>query len=98
MATIVNVHGGDFVPGSIGTFSSGVLKLKTLEHPFLGETIPVQRIVDVEIVAQEGVGRPGAAVGRAIVGSVLLGPIGALAGAATTKQRTDITFAASFQD
>ena len=99
MATIT-VYGGDFKAGQ-GTYSSKQFNLKSDTGPgvFFGESIPLDRLAKLETVSLENNGRDtGSTVGRALVGELLVGPIGAIIAAGTAKNRNQVTFLASFDD
>jgi hypothetical protein len=105
MSRNFKVRAGDFVVGSTGTlhFSfSGrptVLGLKSYGR-FFNESISLDRVASVEILAQDNVGRSGSAILRGAVGDILLGPVGAVVGAISSSDRrqTEIMFRADFDD
>jgi hypothetical protein len=99
LATIT-VYGGDFKAGQ-GTYSSKQFNLKSDTGPgvFFGESIPLDRLAKLETVSLENNGRDtGSTVGRALVGELLVGPIGAIIAAGTAKNRNQVTFLATFDD
>lgn len=81
----IKIHGGDFVAGRSGTFRFGVLTLPTPYDSWHGipvsrwEKIPLSKVMRVEAVNKEMRHRPGAAVGRGLVGGMLGWPMGAVA-------------------
>ena len=50
----IKVHAGDFLEGD-SQYSFGSLILKTKEHNFLGETIPITELELVDIASEENV-------------------------------------------
>jgi hypothetical protein len=104
---IIKVCAGDFAANSVGaiTYTDSFLRNKPcaislkVAGRFLRESIPVHNLVRVEIVAQDNVGRSGNMILRGAVGAALLGPVGAIVGAATTSRRqTEVMFRADFND
>jgi hypothetical protein len=112
MSKGIKVCAGDFAVGSVGkiSYSSGKpcaisFEDRSIRERFLRdlsesiESIPLHNLVRVEIVAQDNVGKSGNMILRGVVGGALLGPVGAIAGAATTARRqTEIMFRADFND
>jgi hypothetical protein len=112
MSKGIKVCAGDFAVGSVGkiSYSSGKpcaisFEDRSIRGRFLRdlsesiESIPLHNLVRVEIVAQDNVGKSGNMILRGVVGAALLGPVGAIAGAATTARRqTEIMFRADFKD
>jgi hypothetical protein len=97
MATI-KVHGGDFVPNSTGYLNDHDFRLPTAAHRFLGERIALAELSEISMMNQEAGQTAAAVFGRALVGELLLGPLGALAGSVSAANRTHITFTATFLD
>lgn len=75
----VKVLAGDFLEGD-GQCSWGSLTLKTKEHSWVGETIPLNQLDTVDIATEESVKKIGGTVGWGAAGAVILGPVGLLAG------------------
>jgi hypothetical protein len=96
MATI-KVLAGDFLKGD-GQLSFGSLTLKTKEHSFIGETIPVTNLETVEIATEESVKKLEGTIGWGAVGGLLLGPVGLLAGLLAGGRKKEVTFVAKFKD
>jgi len=95
LATIT-VYGGDFKAGQ-GSYASKKFTFST--GIFSCERIPLDSLAKLETVGLENNGRDtGSAVGRALVGELLVGPIGAIIAAGTAKNRNQVTFLASFDD
>ena len=101
MAT-VTVHGGDFLEGvgtfSPGTITSGAFVLRTSEHPWVGESIPLSQLEIVEVASEDSVKRIGGTIAWAAAGALALGPVGLLAGLVLGGKRKEVTFVARFRD
>ncbi len=93
----VKVLAGDFLKGN-GEYSWGSLVLKTKEHSWVGETIPLTQLETVEIATEESVKKIGGTVGWGAAGAVILGPVGLLAGLLLGGKKKEITFVAKFKD
>ena len=93
----VKVLAGDFLEGN-GEYSWGSLVLKTKEHSWAGETIPLTKLETVEIATEESVKKIGGTVGWGAAGAVILGPVGLLAGLLLGGKKKEITFVAKFKD
>lgn len=99
MATIT-VYGGDFKAGQ-GSYLFKQFNLKSNARTWLTETItiPLDRLAKLETVSLENNGRDTlSTAGRAVVGELLAGPIGAIVAAGTAKGRNQVTFLATFDD
>jgi hypothetical protein len=96
MATI-KVHAGDFLKGE-GQLSFGSLTLKTKEHSWVGEAIPLSALETVEVASEESVKKVGGTVGWGAAGAVILGPVGLLAGLLLGGRKKEVTFVAKFKD
>ncbi|MBL4783610.1 MAG: hypothetical protein JKX92_15365 [Porticoccaceae bacterium] len=93
----VKVHAGDFLEGD-SQYSFGSLILKTKEHSFLGETIPITELETVEVASEESIKKLGGTVGWGAAGALILGPVGLLAGLLLGGKKKEITFIAKFKD
>ena len=93
----IKVHAGDFLEGD-NQYSFGSLILKTKEHNFLGETIPITELELVDIASEENVKKLGGTVGWGVAGAVILGPVGLLAGLLLGGKKKEVTFIAKFKD
>jgi hypothetical protein len=93
----VTVHAGDFLKGD-GQFSFGSLILKTTEHSWIGETIPINQLETVEVASEESVKKIGGTIGWGAAGALVLGPVGLLAGLLLGGNKKEITFVAKFKD
>ncbi len=72
--------------------SFGSLILKTEEHSFLGETIPITELETVEVATEESVKKLGGTVGWGAAGALILGPVGLLAGLLLGGKRKKLLF------
>jgi len=60
----VKVLAGDFIKGD-GQYTFGSHQLKTEEHMFIGETIPIRNLETVGIASEESVKKIGGTIGWA---------------------------------
>lgn len=93
----VKVLAGDFLEAD-GQYSLGSLILKTKEHSWLGETIPLVQLDTVDIATEENVKKIGGTVGWGAAGAIILGPVGLLAGLLLGGRKKEVTFVAKFKD
>ncbi|MDR1063028.1 MAG: hypothetical protein LBL48_03725 [Azoarcus sp.] len=93
----VTVHAGDFLKGE-GQFNFGSLTLKTVAHPWMGETILTTQLETVEVASEESVKKIGGTIGWGAAGALILGPVGLLAGLLLGGKKKEITFVARFKD
>jgi len=93
----VTVHAGDFLKGD-AQFTFRSLRLRTKEHIFLGETIPITELETVEVASEDTVKKLGGTVGWGAVGGLVLGPVGLLAGLVLGGRKKEVTFVAKFKD
>jgi len=93
----IKVYAGDFLEGD-SQYSFDSLILKTKEHSFLGETIPITELETVDIATEESVKKLGGTVGWGVAGAVILGPVGLLAGLLLGGKKKEVTFIAKFKD
>ena len=96
MATI-KVHAGDFLKGD-SQYLFGSFTLRTKEHYFAGETIPITELDMIDIATEEKLKKIGGTVGWGVAGAVLLGPAGMLAGLLLGGKKEEVTFIAKFKD
>lgn len=90
----VTVHSGDFLKGD-GQFSFGSLILRTTEHSWAGETIPITQLETVEVASEESVKKLGGTIGWGAAGALVLGPVGLLAGLLLGGKKKEVTFMGS---
>jgi hypothetical protein len=93
----IKILAGDFIKQS-AYLGSGVLKIKTNEHPFMGEKIPTWNIKSVEEVSHEEAKKLAGTVGMGILGTILLGPIGLLLGLFFGGRKNVVIFKAKLCD
>ena len=93
----IKVHAGDFLKGD-SQYSFGSFVLRTKEHSFAGEAIPVTFLETVEIATEESVKKIGGTIGWGVAGAVILGPVGLLAGLLLGGRRKEVAFVAKFKD
>jgi hypothetical protein len=93
----IAVHAGDFLEGN-SSFHFDVLMLRTKEHSFQGEPIPITELETVEVATEENVKKIGGTIGWGAAGGLLLGPVGLLAGLLIGGRKKEVTFLARFKD
>lgn len=93
---MLKIHGGDFHPGS-ASFTSGILTLMSLRDPSAREQIGAARLSSLEVLTREGGGRTGA-MAKALVGSLVFGPVAGLTALAALRTKHEITFMARLDD
>ena len=97
----ITIHAGDFKVSPNDTVSAYVLgnfNLLTYEHPFSGELIPVNQVLELEKASEESVKKIGGTIGWGIAGAALLGPVGLLAGLLLGGRKNEVTFVCKFRD
>lgn len=94
----ITVHAGDFEKNGNNSFGFGIFTLFTKEHPFMGENISASQLEAIDIASEENVKKIGGTAGWGLVGGVLLGPVGLLAGLLAGGRKKDVTFIAKFKD
>lgn len=97
------VHAGDFKKGKDHQClpDAPLRKSKLLmknEGSFFRESIELLDIAEIDIATEESVIRVGGAIGWGLVGSVLLGPVGLLAGVLAGGKGKDVTFVCKLKD
>lgn len=92
----IKVHAGDFTDGELGMFS--MLTMKSKQHPWMGENIPLNKLESIEMANEESVKKVGGTVGWGVAGAVVLGPVGLLAGLLLGGKGKEVTFVAKFKD
>ena len=96
MAT-VKILAGDFLLGD-SHFNGGKLQLRTKEHSFIGEQLPLSVLESVEMANEESVKKAGGTLGWGAAGAVILGPVGLLAGLLLGGRKKEVTFVAKLKD
>lgn len=97
----IKIHAGDYSKGRGGEYHFGTLVLYKNGNDGLfssPERKTAQNIEVVEEASEENVKRIGGTVGWGVAGSVLLGPVGLLAGLLLGGRGKDVTFVAKFKD
>ena len=92
----VKVVAGEFLKGQ-ASCSFGSLVLRTEKKYLTGESISLRDIEAVEIASEGSVKKLGGAVGWGAAGSVILGPVGLLAGLLLGGKKKEVTFVAKFK-
>lgn len=93
----IDVHAGNFKKGLEHQYLRGKLIMKN-NGRFFREGISLSEVSTIEIATEESVVNLGGAAGWGIAGSVLLGPVGLLAGLILGGRGKDVTFACVFKD
>ena len=93
----IDVHAGDFKKGLEHQYVHGKFLMKT-EGKFLREKIKPTEIAKLKEASEEAVVSLGGAAGWGLTGSVLLGPVGLLAGLILGGKGKDTTFICEFKD
>ena len=93
----INIHAGSFKKGLEHQYLRGKFIMKN-EGKFFREKIPLSEVATVEIATEESVISLGGAAGWGLAGSILLGPVGLLAGLVLGGKGKDITFVCVFKD
>jgi len=93
----IDIHAGDFKQGNDSQYVHGNFLMKK-SGAFLREKIPSSQIEKVEMASEEAVISAGGAAGWGLAGSILLGPVGLIAGLILGGKGKDITFVCKFKD
>lgn len=93
----LKIIGGDFEKGE-GTFSFGSFALTKPGHWFAREHIKSSDIESIYPASEETVKKFFGTAGMALIGGIVLGPIGALAGALVGGRKKEIAFIARLKD
>lgn len=97
MACYINIHAGDFAKGKKHHYVHGKFLMKT-KGKFFRETIHSSQISKLEHATEKSVVSLGGAAGWGITGTILLGPIGLLAGLVLGGRGKKVTFICIFKD
>ena len=103
---LINIHAGDFKEGDgAGAFLSKTwynkfpyFEFGIKKKLFKKEKIFAAEIEEVVIATEESVKSLGGTVGWGLVGGVILGPLGLLAGALVGGRSKTVTFICKFKD
>lgn len=93
----IKVHAANFPYLEINA-TGGCLFVKTGAFQLTGETIHGSRLVTIESASEDSVKKVGGAIGWGVVGGVLAGPVGLLAGALLGGNKKEVTFVAELDD
>jgi hypothetical protein len=93
----IDIHAGDFKKGNESQYVHGKFSMKN-EGEFFREKINPSEIERLEEASEESVISIGGAAGWGVAGSVLLGPVGLLAGLILGGKSKDTTFICEFKD
>jgi hypothetical protein len=94
---MINIIAGDFKIGKDSQYVHGKFHMKH-NGKFFREKIFSSEIESLEVATEEAVISLGGATGWGIAGSVLLGPVGLLAGLLLGGKGKDTTFICKFKD
>ncbi|QQE12611.1 hypothetical protein JD969_03855 [Planctomycetota bacterium] len=93
----IKIHAGNFLTG-YNDYVRGGFRLRTQAHRFRGEFVPLNEVDSFEVKTEEHMQRVSDAFGLAAVGSLILGPVGLLAGLLLGGKKKEITFTVKFKD
>ncbi|ENZ8441970.1 DUF456 domain-containing protein [Klebsiella michiganensis] len=93
----IKVHYANFPYQEITT-GFGVISIKTSALQIKGEVITGDKLLSLEICTENNVKRIGGALGWGVVGGMLAGPAGIIAGAFLGGNKKDVTFIAEMKD
>ncbi len=93
----IKVHYANFPYQEITT-GFGVISIKTNAFQIKGEVITGDKLLSLEICTENNVKKIGGALGWGIVGGMLAGPAGIIAGAVLGGNKKDVTFVAEIKD
>jgi hypothetical protein len=93
----VKIHAANFPYIEVSAEGSCIF-IKTGVFQFTGETIHASKFTTIEAASEDSVKKVGGAIGWGVVGGVLAGPIGLIAGAILGGNKKDVTFVAEIED
>ncbi len=93
----VKVHSATFQYTEI-TATGGCLFIKTSPWQITGEAITASKFKTLEVASEESVKKVGGTLGWGVVGGLVAGPLGAIAGALLGGNGKDVTFVAELKD
>lgn len=91
---MIKIHGGDFTEQSV-YFCGDVL---VISGKVKNEEINSNRLRSVEVATEEAIKKLPGSIGLGLVGGLLLGPVGMVAGVLAGGNKKEITFTATFHD
>lgn len=92
--SMLKIHGGDFTEQSIYFFGNVLV----ISGKIKNEKIPSKRLRSVEVATEETIKKLPGSIGLGLVGGLLLGPVGLVAGVLAGGNKKEITFVATFHD
>ncbi|MGH1595477.1 hypothetical protein ACRBEJ_15935 [Yersinia proxima] len=93
----VTVHAANF-PYTEISISWGSIFIKTGAFQLSGECILGNKVATLDIATEDSVKKVGGTIGWGVIGGVLAGPVGILAGALLGGNKKEITFVAELDD
>lgn len=93
----IKVHAANFPYIEINA-TGGCVFVKTGAFQITGETIHASKFITIESASEESVKKVGGAIGWGVVGGVIAGPVGMLAGAILGGNKKEVTFVAEIED
>ncbi|HBR2523937.1 TPA: hypothetical protein L9P96_004113 [Klebsiella pneumoniae] len=93
----IKVHYANFPYQEITT-GFGVISIKTSALQVKGEVITGDKLLSLEVCTEHNVKKIGGALGWGIVGGMLAGPAGIIAGAFLGGNKKEVTFVAEMKD
>ena len=91
---MLKVHGGDFTEQEIYFLGDTLV----ISGKIKNEKIPSKKLKSVEVATEETVKKLPGSIGLGLIGGLLLGPVGIIAGALAGGNNKVITFVATFHD
>lgn len=93
----IKVHYANFPYQEITT-GFGVISIKTNAFQIKGEAITGDKLLSLEMCTENNVKKIGGALGWGVIGGMLAGPAGIIAGAFLGGNKKDVTFVAEMKD
>ena len=93
----MKILAGDFLQGN-GEYHGAVLSIESVLYPWPGITINTSMIRSIEVVGKEENKDISSALLQGAAGSLVMGPLGAVAGFMLGNEYKDVTFLATLQD
>ncbi|WP_080608364.1 MULTISPECIES: hypothetical protein [Yersinia] len=89
----IKVHAANF-PYEEMSITSGSLFIKTKWYQVSGDIVLPTDVITVEVASEDSVKKVGGAMGWGVIGGVLMGPVGLIAGVLLGGNKKDVTFIA----
>lgn len=93
----ITVLAGDFKAGPWSHFWKGQFLMKSNGKLFR-QYVPMTEVVGIEVASGNGTVSYGNIIGLGLIGDLMFGPIGAVAGAIIGSKNRRVTFAVKFKD